>query len=617
MFALEFHGDSQVKSIIVSGRYVSLFLPEQEVENCLNRNSFNNYWVFDEENNDTALLLLLPNLVNQENLKHLLEQIAEEDLNQGDKDKILTSFQQFTTTPSLNYLSYLIQPYLDILEINQEVIESESHFFKDAMPVYVNSSADFKSLIEAGDLPATSKINGIDLDTKQLLTEYTAFFLHIKDILKNLHEYIQILSGQKNSIPKEQLIAELERLFHLASLTPFPDFKSLMPSLQEELANNLPFTGEKLNDLYKLLAEQLSLHLGIDNLGFKPQMFPSPSTKKYIVVDLENKTYANNTPKHLKTKPQQGKPDEPEFTPIKKLDFSSLNDEQFVKTKFSPQKRKPVKISQPQNLDSNLPEVDQSKVSPTINPDSNNASQFLIGDSGHLHQDTNEISIQEENNNLIDSNLPEVEQTKVSPTIKPDSNNASQFLIGDSGHLHQDTNEISIQEENNNPLRKATLNDPILRECLNYQLQLLTDEVVSDVLALQKFHQIKLLPKNHPDFDQDYNNSLDRFYERALIIRLSNIPIKAQANEIAKVANEEFQPRHSTRRLIADVLMVISVLFGGLGLVIMLGRVCTNRTLFFSSAITDREQDLRAELRESESIDELETNARLFQTILV
>ncbi len=566
MFALEFHGDSQVKSIIVSGRYVSLFLPEQEVENCLNRNSFNNYWVFDEENNDTALLLLLPNLVNQENLKHLLEQIAEEDLNQGDKDKILTSFQQFTTTPSLNYLSYLIQPYLDILEINQEVIESESHFFKDAMPVYVNSSADFKSLIEAGDLPATSKINGIDLDTKQLLTEYTAFFLHIKDILKNLHEYIQILSGQKNSIPKEQLIAELERLFHLASLTPFPDFKSLMPSLQEELANNLPFTGEKLNDLYKLLAEQLSLHLGIDNLGFKPQMFPSPSTKKYIVVDLENKTYANNTPKHLKTKPQQGKPDEPEFTPIKKLDFSSLNDEQFVKTKFSPQKRKPVKISQPQNLDSNLPEVDQSKVSPTINPDSNNASQFLIGDSGHLHQDTN---------------------------------------------------EISIQEENNNPLRKATLNDPILRECLNYQLQLLTDEVVSDVLALQKFHQIKLLPKNHPDFDQDYNNSLDRFYERALIIRLSNIPIKAQANEIAKVANEEFQPRHSTRRLIADVLMVISVLFGGLGLVIMLGRVCTNRTLFFSSAITDREQDLRAELRESESIDELETNARLFQTILV
>jgi hypothetical protein len=565
MFSFEFHGDSRVKAIIASGRYVSLFLSEKDVESYLNRNSFNKHWIFEEENDDSALLFLLPNQVNQESLKHFLEQTADEDLNQADKDKILDAYHQFTNTPSLSYLSSLIIPYLDILEINQEVIEAETHFFKDAMPIYVNSSSDFKSLIEAGYLPATSKINGMDLDTKRILTEYTAFFLHIKDILKPLHDYIQILNGDKNLIPKEQLIAELERLFYLASMTPFPDFGGIMPSLQEELANNLPFVGEKLNDLYKLFADQLSLLLGIDNLGFKPQIFPNPNTNNYIVLDLEKKVFSNNTPKHLKTKPQNSKPDESENTPIKKLDFSSLNEDQYGKTGFSPQKRKPIKITQPQNLDSNLSEADQSKVLPNTNPDSNKASRFSTDNIDHLSQNAN----------------------------KPSS-----------------------REENKNRLANATLNDLILRECLDSHVKPLRDELVSDLLVLQQFHQIKLLPENHPDFDEEYNNSLDKFYGRALTIRLSDIPIKAQANEIAKVANEEFQPRHSTRRLIADVLMVISVLFGGLGLVLMLGRVCTNRTLFFSSAITDREQDLRAEMREFEDLNEVENDARLFQTIL-
>ena len=451
----------------------------------------------------------------------------------------------------MGYLSSLIIPYLDILDINQEVIETESHFFKDAMPIYVNSSSDFKSLIEAGDLPEICNINGINLDTKGILTEYTAFFLHIKSILKPLHDYIQILNGEKNVIPKAQLIAELERLFHLASMTPFPDFKRLMPSLQEELANNLPFIGERLNDFYQLLADQLSLYLGIDNLGFKTQIFPNPNTNNYIVLDLEKKGYSNNTPKHLKTKTQKS---EPENTPIKKLDFSSLNEEQYGKTRFSPQKRKPIKISQPQYLDSNISDADQSKV----------------------------------------------EKKKELPN---------------TGHLRQEANLPSIREENKNRLAKASFNDLILRERLESHLKPLTNELVSDLLVLQKFHQTKVLSENHPDFDEDYNNSLDRFYEGALTIRLSDRPIKAQANEIANLANEEFQPRHSTRRLIADVLMVISVLFGGLGLVLMLSRVLQIE-LYFLAALLQIENNLRSELREFEDLNEVENDARLFRTIL-
>lgn len=116
-----------------------------------------------------------------------------------------------------------------------------------------------------------------------------------------------------------------------------------------------------------------------------------------------------------------------------------------------------------------------------------------------------------------------------------------------------------------------------------------TEELVQDLLTIHKFYK----ERADLNFGVEYNNSLDRFYTKALEIRLSDKPIRTQAQEITELAHQEFTPRHKTERKIVDGLMLASVLFGGLGAFIMLGRYCAYKKPFFSQATTAREEDLR------------------------
>ena len=129
-------------------------------------------------------------------------------------------------------------------------------------------------------------------------------------------------------------------------------------------------------------------------------------------------------------------------------------------------------------------------------------------------------------------------------------------------------------------------------------------ELAYDLLKLQQFHKEKIGKENDKNYGKEYNQSIHRFYERALEIRLSGAPIKIQAQNIVASAHEEFKPRHKEWRLLADALMLISILFGGLGLVIMAGRYSTSDTVFFSQAITKREEDLTKLLVKDENIAE-------------
>ncbi|KTD02912.1 LepB GTPase-activating domain-containing protein [Fluoribacter gormanii] len=124
-----------------------------------------------------------------------------------------------------------------------------------------------------------------------------------------------------------------------------------------------------------------------------------------------------------------------------------------------------------------------------------------------------------------------------------------------------------------------------------------TSVLLEDLLTLKEFRDQKLALSKEKKYDSEYDKSIDRFYKKALDIRLSELPIKKQADDIISAAHSEFKHRHDTRRLIADIAMIVSVTLFGLGVFIGIGRLAAGKTLFFSRFLnkvdTDREVDLK------------------------
>ena len=77
-----------------------------------------------------------------------------------------------------------------------------------------------------------------------------------------------------------------------------------------------------------------------------------------------------------------------------------------------------------------------------------------------------------------------------------------------------------------------------------------------------------------------------------MTIRLSGHPSQNQANDLMKAAKDEFSHRHDTRRLIADIVMIVTAFFG-IGILVGLARIGEGNTLFFSSTKTDREVEFQ------------------------
>ncbi len=113
--------------------------------------------------------------------------------------------------------------------------------------------------------------------------------------------------------------------------------------------------------------------------------------------------------------------------------------------------------------------------------------------------------------------------------------------------------------------------------------------LIQDLVTIKMFRDQKIELSKKEGFDREYNQSMERFYEKALNIRLSDVPLQKQAQDILDAAKTEFSHRHDTRRLIADVIMLISIL----GLAVGVVRWGSGRTFFFSDAKTDREVELK------------------------
>lgn len=135
---------------------------------------------------------------------------------------------------------------------------------------------------------------------------------------------------------------------------------------------------------------------------------------------------------------------------------------------------------------------------------------------------------------------------------------------------------------------KLILTDRTLWEAVSSdRKETLSASVAADLLALKQFHDDKLALNKNNQFGQAYTDSLDNFYKEAVKIRLSDAPVKEQASAILQVAHQQFAHRHDTKRLIADVIMVVSII----GLFIGAGRLLAGSSFFFSQAKTARETE--------------------------
>ncbi|MCE3045293.1 LepB GTPase-activating domain-containing protein [Legionella sp. 16cNR16C] len=184
-----------------------------------------------------------------------------------------------------------------------------------------------------------------------------------------------------------------------------------------------------------------------------------------------------------------------------------------------------------------------------------------------------------------------------------------------------------------NPVLKKVFSNPDLAgnqiELQLFRQQLLSDQrlwnavkasttpikpgIAADLVTLKQFHDQRVLKNHKNKYGDEYTASLDRFYAQTLETRLSDQPIKEQAEAMKKAAKKEFQPRHSTRRFIADLAMVFTTLFGGV--FVGLGRKAAGKTYFFSSTEvkTTREQDFDSMLNKEQKKTEEESSETLFK----
>jgi hypothetical protein len=284
---------TKIQGILIIGRIVSFFMSVEDGKQFANRYSLKNTWI---EGEGMYIDMLLPGPATPENVKEFFERFQEEDFSQELKGEFLYEYQVFTDSPSIDYLTHLIQDY--IYFFNHEVMAEEKSLLEDKMPVYMDFITQVATIY--GNWPSTITVDNTELDSNQVLKTMIAPAKHSRYILKPIKT--TLLAYKYDLITKDELIIEMRNLLDIASETPFPDFGNLLPSLHQELADNISFLGENLNDLYSTIAKQLAIILKTQDLQFKTQTFPHPMPNQYLVINLEKKEFIDKTPVHKKVK---------------------------------------------------------------------------------------------------------------------------------------------------------------------------------------------------------------------------------------------------------------------------------------------------------------------------
>ncbi|HHF7390033.1 TPA: LepB GTPase-activating domain-containing protein [Legionella anisa] len=171
----------------------------------------------------------------------------------------------------------------------------------------------------------------------------------------------------------------------------------------------------------------------------------------------------------------------------------------------------------------------------------------------------------------------------------------------------------AIKDSLHGQLVKTALQDEMFKDAILKKARThkkFTSELIQDLFALKEFRDQKIALSEQKKYGSEYDQSINDFYEKTLDIRLSDHPLKKQGEEIINAANVEFKHRHDGVRLLADIVMMVSVL----GLLVGVGRLAAHKSFFFSSYLSDIKTDREVELKDNWLVKDLpedESDARL------
>ncbi|CEG56127.1 hypothetical protein [Legionella fallonii] len=154
-------------------------------------------------------------------------------------------------------------------------------------------------------------------------------------------------------------------------------------------------------------------------------------------------------------------------------------------------------------------------------------------------------------------------------------------------------NEMRDLSEHNSRLYQILDSDNYTQEEHNFWSQALKSSkvrvspaIIHDLKTIRTFCNNKLQLAEQNNFGEDYKTSIKEFYKKVIPIRLSDLSHQDQAQQMKDVAQTEFSHRHSTLRLLADIITMIGTLFG-----MGIARVLTGHSFFWSTAATTREAE--------------------------
>ncbi len=305
MFLKRFPENSLIKKIKISGPFISVYVPEAELDNFHKKygkllsqysvlsigeglmHDFAHYthnkhlsFLFQEKSSQEKnehFHFILPAMVDESNLTTFLSFFEDQDLSKKQKQQLLEEFKEHSNTMTLETLleqikSYkylgaaLLQrdPYLSkVMPLFTELVNNLEPYLSDNPDEPVNLSPSI--MIRVGDHHVSAR------DAYQ---NVTAFFTHI-GFLSSFEKIIKQVNQEGEQAAAPETIKKLNELFNSASKTPLPNF-SASPYLFNELVTHFPFIDENFNHLYGMLKQQLARLLETDELIFTPQIITLP-----------------------------------------------------------------------------------------------------------------------------------------------------------------------------------------------------------------------------------------------------------------------------------------------------------------------------------------------------
>ena len=209
-----------------------------------------------------------PSMANMEYMAELLSYISKNDLNDDEKQIILTAYHDYLTTPNLDRQIMIFEGYARVLA----ALCYDDHVLKKRMPIF---SKTFDKINET--LPPNVELENID---ETLTADCNGYKINLKKMYNCIRTYaaqIEITQAMKDllkkykakEIEKDLLISGLQEQFNKASDKPMINMDDVLPHAKGEWKNNLPYTD--FNELYTIAAKELSSLLGT-TLEFTPQL---------------------------------------------------------------------------------------------------------------------------------------------------------------------------------------------------------------------------------------------------------------------------------------------------------------------------------------------------------